>query len=101
MAVTSHNTLATTTAQFRDLGNVVPAGTAPAAPASLTATAVSSDADRPELGGVGRRDQLPRRAKGPGEATFVQLASGVTGTGYQDYRRALGGAARTPTACRR
>src|SRR5204862_7771859 len=41
MAVTSHNTAATTTARFRDLSNVVPAGTVPASPAALSATAIT------------------------------------------------------------
>jgi len=85
MAVTSHNTLATAKAQFRNLSNVGPVVNAPPAPASLNATAVSSG--RIDLSWAASSGATSYRIerKGPGQADFVQLATGVGGTGYQDY----------------
>ena len=85
MAVTSHNTLATAKAQFRNLSNVGPVVNASRGAGIAQRDGRLLRAHRPELGGVGRRDRLPRRAQGPGQADFVQLATGVGGTGYQDY----------------
>jgi fibronectin type 3 domain-containing protein/regulation of enolase protein 1 (concanavalin A-like superfamily) len=84
MAATSHNTAATTTARFRDLSNVVPAGTVPAAPASVSATAVTpTRIDLSWAAASGAQTYRVER-RGPGETTFRQIASGVTGTSYVD-----------------
>jgi regulation of enolase protein 1 (concanavalin A-like superfamily) len=86
MAATAHVYTATTTkAEFRDLGNYVPTGTLPAAPASLSATPVNSG--RIDLSWAASSGATSYRVerKGPGQTSFTQLAANITGTGYQDY----------------
>ena len=85
MALTSHNVTAMGTAQFRDLAvTTSTTPVPPAAPATLSATAVSaSRIDLAWAASAGATSYLVER-KGPGDANFVQVASNVIGTSYQD-----------------
>ena len=79
MAVTSHNTSAMTTAQFRSLSIL----TAPAAP-SATAAANSSSAITVSWASVPSASTYTVMRFNPQTSAYATIATGVTGTAYAD-----------------
>jgi len=85
MALTSHNIVQMATAQFRDLADLnAPAPLPPVAPVGVAATAASSSRINLSWAASDRATSYVVERKGPADADFVPIASGVTGTTYAD-----------------
>ncbi len=88
MAVNANSTTATATVKFRGLtgfaGITPPVVNIPPAPATATASVASSSRIDVSWSASSGATSYRIERKGPGESTFTQIASGVSGTSYSD-----------------
>jgi hypothetical protein len=86
MAVTAQSSTQTTTANFRNVGDFNQTPAAPAAPV-LNGSAASSTEVSLTWNAVPTATSYRVERKGPGDVDFVEIASNVTATSYNDTGR--------------